>query len=254
MRRDWASGILGAVTSVPAGCPSPSRRTSDREDRLARTQAEPGDVSEGGEPEVAVGVCRRVLGHDRVHGVDSSEPFGMGTRGPHQVEQRGRSRVASWIQRVAEAGHDAGVPEVLGDGRTRVVDAGLGHLVEEPMHRHARGAVQAARQHTEARADDRVRIGPRRCRHPCCQGRRRQLVVGQQRERRVEDADQLRRSRFGTESRPEAHSDGVGAGRFGADHHRRRHLVLLQRKGVDHGGDQPARRPHHRRGPQVVAE
>jgi hypothetical protein len=47
------------------------------------------------------------------------------------------------IERMTEPGHDAGVPEVLGHHRASVVGPRLVHVVEQPVHRHAGGSVQA---------------------------------------------------------------------------------------------------------------
>jgi hypothetical protein len=114
--------------------------------------------------------------------------------------------VGAWaavaVDAVVEAGDRAGgEPGVQGD-------AGIGpgpDLVDQRFDPHPGAAVKRAAERPESGEDNPVGTGPGRCRDPRREGRRREFVIGEQDQRRVERRDLLR-PRLGVglgERRPE---------------------------------------------------
>ena len=133
-------------------------------------------------------------------------PCGIGELGD-DLEQRGEARVVADVDLVAEAGQPLAGRQPAHDDLGR--PAGALALHEHVVRLRRRAAVVDALDGGQPGGEREVRARPRRPGDADGERRRRQLVVGEQHERPVEDPRQLRR-RVRVPGRGEAGGDGAG--------------------------------------------
>jgi hypothetical protein len=171
---------------------------------------EPADGAGGGEDELA-GLLDHLmaLGHRRHREVDVRERqpalchradhLDLGVRqGPdlvEELEEQGGAWVAVPVHAVAEPSDELALAEPPAD-RLRRGDASV-DLPDDLAGGTAGRTVQRTAERREPGLDHEVRIGPGRRGHAGRQGRRGQLVVGEQHERRLEQSHAVRLGRVG---------------------------------------------------------